>query len=106
MIADFKYDVSVASIDSCRIDGTCCAASQDAIVVGLARKESSEHAGTLQSLCWGSRVGSVTLRVPYPMAQSNVPVSVSFRDVWLGVPLWRLTKTQQCCVACLDILWR
>lgn len=32
----------------------------DAIVVELARKESSEHAGSLQSLCWGSRaVGSI-----------------------------------------------
>jgi hypothetical protein len=31
---------------------------QDAIVVGMARDEPSERAGSLQSLCWGSRVGT------------------------------------------------
>lgn len=32
----------------------------DAIVVGMARKESAERSGSLQSLCWGSRaVGSI-----------------------------------------------
>jgi len=30
--------------------------AQDAIVVGIARDEPSERAGSLQSLCWGSRV--------------------------------------------------
>lgn len=33
-----------------------CPCPQDAIVVGIARDEPSERAGSLQSLCWGARV--------------------------------------------------
>ena len=70
-----------------------CCAPQDAIVVGMARDEPSERAGSLQSLCWGSRVGACSVTTVQPAShcapcirappQPPVPTSPSHTGIRL-----------------------